>query len=440
VREQILEIDERALTVLRGCDGTRDLGGVVLAAHRAGAYRLGSEIEQLLVALHTRGLLAEGLALGPCRPSAHPERPLEPLPGFTLVCDGHGSCCATYGSIAFTAAEAERACRLVPDAMTGGRERMFLPLCGSVEAALTAVTLVDGRCPLLADDGRCRVELAAGHESKPLGCRRYPATFVDDGEAVRVSVGVDCPCVLASLGRLDGAPLCPAGVEREGQLEPGTPVARLPERIRLGPDAFATRGGLRAWSREVLDALAEGGRDPLASFWALADAVQHDGLDVVAARAALGQGEPPRAATLAIRLVALASRTRDRLESAAAWRSERDRTRRLARWLDQAAQGLLEPGRVEALLAAGPTEPEHERFYLRATVHGHHLVEEDQPLVGALRDRAVRLLFARAAGDEVRQGRAPAGSAADPAATCPLAAVETMMRAQGLRGYAAGLG
>jgi lysine-N-methylase len=69
-----------------------------------------------------------------------------------------------------------------------------------------------------------------------------------------------------------------------------------------------------------------------------------------------------------------------------------------------------------------------ELFFLRVLLHGHQLAGE-LPLARALRDRAVRLILARALPDALPEG--------DPARAHPLALVEAMMRGHGLAVYAA---
>jgi lysine-N-methylase len=113
------------------------------------------------------------------------------------------------------------------------------------------------------------------------------------------------------------------------------------------------------------------------------------------------------------------------------------------RWIEASAAALLEPGACEeALFARSAGESAEsagesaEAFYLRAVIHGHHLVTGDAPLAGSLRDRAVRLLIARAMPSVLARAleRGEAG-AADPAARHPLALVEAMLRGHGLESY-----
>jgi len=438
-REEVLEIGQRELDVLRCCDGTRDLGGVLLAAYSAGAYGRSSQIEQLLASLQQRGLLADGIAPRKREAERHPDRPLEVLADFSLQCDGNGSCCTTFSSVAFTTEEAERACCLVPDALASDRpEHVFLPTTGSVAGKTCAVTLVDGGCPYLAEDGKCRVQQTGGAGAKPRGCDIFPATFVDDGVAVRVSVAVECRCVISSKGCQDGSPLVPEGASTEADLLPLCRIVRLPEQVALTVEQSAPRGALRAWSEALAGPLTQLS-DGVAACWALAESTTECGLDPEAAVAALEQPAAPTAPALGLRLLALAGTTRDKKESAAGWRSQRDRARRLSEWFDQVAQSLLEPAVVAELLEQGATDPAQESLYLSAIIHGHLLVDDKLNLVQALRDRATRLLLARALARSVRLGEVPESCEQDPSLSCPITAVEAMMRGQGLRSYAMGL-
>ena len=93
------------------------------------------------------------------------------------------------------------------------------------------MTLVDGACAYLASDGHCRLHAVAGAEAKPWPCRAYPATFVEDGETVRVSVSIECACILASIGGTEGEPLVPPSARTIADLAGVPRVARLPEPI-----------------------------------------------------------------------------------------------------------------------------------------------------------------------------------------------------------------
>jgi lysine-N-methylase len=242
---------------------------------------------------------------------------------------------------------------------------------------------------------------------------------------VRVSVAVECACVLASIGSGGGSPLLPAAARVRGDLDPAVHVAELPAQIAVRNGVTAPRADAVAWSRCVARAPAP--VDAPAAFWALADAVDAAGLDPGAARRALAPSHRLLTAE-ALRpwLTALAARTRRRAEEDARWRSERDLARVAVRWLADAAAALLASG---ALPAAGPDTARSEAFYLRATIHGHQLMAADEPLARALRDRAARLAVARA------MALGLAGGIGDRAGAHPLALVEALLRGHGLGAY-----
>src|SRR5262249_25392809 len=159
--------------------------------------------------------------------------------------------------------------------------------------------------------GKCRV-----HAVKPAACKTYPATFVDDGEVVRVSIAIECACALASAAREGGEPLVPGGARTRGDLPARLRVRVLPERIAITANAAATRAEIAAWPRAPFEA----GDDPAASLWSLAAAIEAGGLGASAtiARPAMGDVRPW--------LLALARRATIAAESAGEWRSARDRT------------------------------------------------------------------------------------------------------------------
>lgn len=425
LRAEVIELSSEQLVQLRVCDGTRDVGGILLAVAQRGAYRRSSEVVALLREVHRRGLLADGVATQVRHePGA---RPLEVLP-FTLRCDGHGRCCTTYGSVPFTRLEAQRALGAVPE--VGGDAddgRLFLPLVGAGDDRLAAVTMRDGACSFLGDDGLCRVHRRAGAMAKPRACRIYPSTFVDDGVAIRVSTGLECPCVFGSLEGEGGDGLVPVGATREDELERGTMVVRLGS-VLVAPHTRAEPAALRAWSTAVREPL-DGVEDGLAVAWSLARAVVHHGLDETAGRRAVAAPTRPSPEDVAPSLRALAVTLEDKVRAAAAWRGEADRVRRLARWLSEAVT-RLDPTTVAARLAEPGPWVAHERFYLRAQLFGYTVVDEDDSLTRSLTDRAVRMLVAREAGEGW-----PEELEGEPALACPLAAVEVMMRGQGLAAY-----
>jgi len=433
-----LALGPREWGLVAVADGTRDLEGIRLAGAREGAHARTAAIAEFFEALHAAGLLAEAASeASEDREDEGDEgaarRPVAELPDFSLHCDGSGSCCRLYASVLFGPVEAARARALLPLVQSGGErhDRAFLPERGSAPSAASAVTLVDGRCAYLGEGGRCGLHAVGGPEQKPLGCRLFPARFVDDGEEIRVSASVECACVEASVGRPGGASLCAPEWRARGDLPESVFVERLPPRMAVSKGAAASRGELVAWSRR-LSALTQPA-DVAAALWSLGEAVEARGLEG-AALAAFERPSPLEATALAPWLAALAGRAARRGREYASWRSERDLARRAVAWIE-AALGRLEgePGALAALSAApAQTSTRHavEAFYLRAVLHGHQLFGE-LPLSYALRDRALRIIVSRAL---------PAAVAAtgddDPAGKAPLSLVEAVLRGHGLDAYA----
>jgi len=307
-----------------------------------------------------------------------------------------------------------------------------MPERGASPGGALAVTLVENRCAYLADDGRCGIHIAGGAEAKPEGCRIYPVTFVDDGDTIRVSVGAECTCVLASAGKPGGAALVPAGARTAADLGRGARVVALPAEISIQPGALAPRAAFVAWSRFVEERLASAKVSPPALLWGLGRETLAHGLSEAGALQALGLGcgeaPPPLAAEIAPWIKALSERARGRVESAAAWRSERDRARFTSAWIAEAAASLEDPRALAAALAT-PVDPAGEAFALRALFHGHFLTGET-PLALRLCDHAVRLLVARALPPVLARAGAPARDLDH-----PLALVNAIMRGHGLRAY-----
>jgi lysine-N-methylase len=405
----LIRMERRIWEIVAAADGTRDMEAILLAASRRGALRRASEVREVMAQLHEAGLLADGIAYAPPAAEVPGERPLDVLPGFALTCDGRGGCCGTYGTVLFTPLEAARARALRPEVLGGGERqaRAFTPeRGGGDEEGALAVALVDGRCAYLAADGRCGLHVLGGAEAKPRGCRVYPATFVDDGEVVRVSVGVECACVLASVGREGGAPLVPEGARTRADLLPGTRVATLPESVAVTASTRVPRAAFVAWSRWFAERIDDA-VDPIGFTWSSAAAIEAHGL-------ALAEPIAEAAPDLAPMVPALLDRARARAVAADAWRAGADRSRQASHAILAAAQRIAQPAGLSAALHDGRSQKD-ERFYLRALVHGHALAGEI--LVDALRERALRMALARAMAGEHT-----------------LALVEAMMRGQGLGG------
>ena len=431
----LVQVGPREWELLAAADGTRDLEGIVLAAAREGAHARAPAVAAFLEQLHGAGMLDEGIEATPAPPGDEEPgaaaRPLEGLAGFTLSCDGSGSCCRLYASILFAPVEAARARALRPEVLGGGErhDRVFMPERGSGPTGGAVVALCDGRCAYLAGSGRCQLHEAGGAAAKPVGCTTYPATFTDDGEVVRVSVSVECACVLASVDREGGAPIMPPGALVRGDLDETLAVTSLPPLVQVSPAAMAPRADLRSWSRRVAALLPA--PEVASALVSLGAAVAAGGLaaDVTPA---LSRPAPIEPASLLPWIAALHGRARRREREDSAWRSERDLALRATRWIAAAAATLLEPGALAALLAAPVVAPRAEAFYLRALIHGHHLAGA-LPLSLALHDRAVRIVVARAL--PLVFAGVPEG-ALDPACAHPLALLEALLRGHGLDAYA----
>ena len=423
--------------LLAQADGSRDLEGIVAAASRASTFAKVETLRAFLGALHEAGLLAEGVAPLPEPKLRGVSRPLDPLPAFSLACDGRGSCCRLYASVIFRPVEEAYARALLPRVLDAGDhpERAFTPLEGSSPCGATSVPIVDGRCAYLDASGLCRLHAAGGAHVKPLGCQTFPALFVDDGEAVRVAPAVECACVLASAldPQPEGAPLVPAGAQRSEDLDEGILIVELPETLLLTADKHGTRADLVRFMRAVAEAPPPD--DTASALVALADVVEASGLDPALATRALAAPVSPDAARFRPFFAALAARASRRARIDATFRAEQDLARRAVRWIEAASRALADDETLAARLLARPApavRARAEAFYLRAGAHAYQLVSSDLPLAHALRDRAARVLLARAlplviSEDEARD---------DPALGHPLALVEATLRGHGLDAYA----
>ena len=439
----LIQLGPREWGLLAAADGTRDLEGVILAARREGAHARVPALRAFLEQLHGADLLADGAPddtaaeartdapanHAPAEPESPPaDRPLDILPNFSLHCDGSGSCCRIYASVIFGPVEAARARALFPEIQGGGdrHEKVFLPDHGSAPTGGSAVTLVDGRCAYLGEPGHCAIHARAGGPAKPIGCNLFPASFLDDGERIAVSASVECACILASVGRPDGAPLIAPEARFRGDLDPSVFVASLPQSLAVTRTISADRAEIRGWSRRI--ATLSPPPDVAQTLWSLAAAIDEHGLS---AAPTLAFEAPPAIAPAEILpwIEALARRAARRVREDAVWRSPHDLARLASSWIAEAAEELLSS---KALSLPSPAEgvAASEAFYLRAALHGYKLFG-DLPLTVTLRDRAVRLLIARTLPTIfARTG------ATDPACAHPLALVEAMLRGHGLDGYA----
>ncbi|MBI4951053.1 MAG: YkgJ family cysteine cluster protein [Myxococcales bacterium] len=441
--EGIVELDARGWALVAAADGTRDVAGLVRAAEHAGQRVPAAEAGRFVAALTAAGLLvaasepARAAAVAPAVSGAAADRPVEALPDFRLVCDGQGSCCRSYPTTLFSPVEAARARALAPEVLDGGADAaaVFTPERGARVLAGHgyAVAMVDGACAYLAPDRRCGLEVAGGPAGKPLGCRLFPASFVDDGVRVRVSVAPECACVLASARRgpaADGMGLVPAGARLRRDLEAAVAVTELPATVVLGAGTHAARDDFRAWC-DALPWAGPGWRavdvDVPAALWVLARQVETHGLGPPGALPGGGAALPDDASFAQLR-AALADAVGRRQARDARMRAAHDLVRLGLGWLLRAL------GRLGRGLEPAPRDAVGEAFYVRALGFGLALTDEHVPLALALRDRALRLWLARALAAEL------AGSGValpDPAFAEPIALVEALLRGHGLDAYRA---
>jgi len=437
------QVAERTWTVLSGMDGTRDVEGLAAFASREGARASVDEIRELVAQLAQQGMVSEGVpretdAAGPARapaassgrvaPADEAPRPLLHLPGFMLDCDGSGTCCRFYPSIAFSPLDAAAARSRLPQVADGGMhpERVFLPLLGNA-AGMFAVALVDGRCSYLQEDLACGIHRAGCAGDKPLGCRTYPARFVDDGAQVRVAPWLECSCVFRSGVRKEprGEPLIATRLRSAADLDRALHLERLPEEIVIADGRRCTRAELVAWS----DALARVPvRDGVASLLSLSLALRDHGVDIEASRAALTCPAPPELVCFDAALQAVGARLQ-KLTSEH-WRADRDMARITAVALYDASLLARELG--DELLASPGRFAEVEQFYVHTLLFGHQLVHMRglRSMSMLALDRAVRALLGRALAVV-----ANLAGLEDPAFQWPLALVEATMRGYGVGAY-----
>jgi lysine-N-methylase len=451
--EALLVVGDREWVVLGCADGTRDLDGIVAAVAARGRAVRRDHLAAFLAQLEARGLLAAGVAPDEATAgldggaavapdqleealASRRERPLDPLAGHALVCIRCGSCCAAFNTVLFSPLEALRARALCPEILDAGdtEEPLFAPergaaLVGPASArGVRVVTAVDGRCALLDAGGLCAVHDRGGAAAKPLGCRLFPRTFVDDGVMIRVSIAPECPGLFAlrptRRGEPDAEPLLRPGATAGADLGPGVHVRTLPERVAVATGAEAPRDAVVAWSRRLVASLAAGraAPDAAAVFWALASALQASGPDPDAAEAAMERPDPLPEAGAARWVDAFGERVRRHGERLVRWRAPGDPTLLIVARVEQACARLRERPwpPFDELDEKGARDG---AIYAAAVLHGH-LAVDGRPLADSLRDRATRLLVARAL-----PGPAPGPTAA---VEHPLARVEALVRGQGL--------
>ncbi len=417
------QIGMREWVLLQMADGTRDHDGVLLAAAREGAVASPEALREFLEKLTQQGMLLDGPAAAEPEngaPKSPPERPVDHLAGYRFECDGRGVCCHQYSTIVFSPLEAARARVLLPQIERGGdrHEWVFTPRHGSVATPGCAVKHVDGACAYLREDGLCHVHAAGGGDAKPFGCNLFPARFIDDGEAVRLTALVECSCVIRSAMGAAGAPLVDPSVRTRGELPSEVFVEVLPPELALTDTARCPRAALVAWSREVLSTPVS---DVAAWLWAVADALDRDGALPSPALAAPGISPDAMAPWLDAWRAVIEGIVSENV----AWRSGRDLALHALDVMRETLAVIAEQGLLGALLEAGATQPEAEGFYLRATAHGHQWIAE-RPLAAQLRNLAMRVTLARAL-HRFRGAGVLTGAAFEE----PVALVEAMCRGYG---------
>lgn len=433
-REAVAQLGLREWVLLCQADGTRDVEGLRLAALREGVRVSRADLEAFVGALASAGLVEEGApralevarAAAPAPPAATADssassapspRPVRALPGFRLACDGRGTCCRFYGTVLFSPLEVARARALLPLVDDAGDrpERAFLPERGGAPTGGRAVSLVNGRCSYLEPEGACALHAAGGPLAKPLGCRTFPASLVDVGHELRVSVAFECACVEASAGGDHGEPLVPSSVVSERDLDAALRVAEVPLELELGGGRRACRELAGAW----LDALGERAPcDLVALLWGAADALERGGLERVP------EPRAPEPRELSPWLEALARRADERARGERRYRSSEDLVPLVLAWVAAGARAL-----VGAPLGGAGDAEAAERLYLEAMVFGRAPLQEPVPLDVALRARAARVALSRAL-------RAAPKPSHDRAFTAPLALVEAACRGHALASFA----
>lgn len=450
-----VKIGEREWALVACMDGTRDVEGLVTAAARRGARMTLETAGAFVAELTAAGLLEMPLAAtvppadeegdvgaGPdldavplgAAVATPADRPLEPLADYLLACDGAGTCCRLYPTIAFLPLDVARARAALPLVLDGGddADAVFTPARGTIDPIRT-VASVEGRCAYLQPGGRCGIHAAAGSANKPFGCRTYPTTFVDDGVSVRVTPRPECLCVPRSAVAASGAegptepagePLLAPGVLTRGDLPTGIFVHRLPITIRLGGGLDAPREALSAWSRAVAGASTP---DAAAAFAALARAVAERGLDAESQRA-LAVAPPPLDADVVLpRLERL--RTAVARRASETWRSPDDLAHRGFLSLEAACDLALAAPETFTRGPRSERERGVEAFHFRATLFGHLGLATDTPpsLAEALEARATLVIAARALAVV-----AELTDLEDPAFAWPLSLTEALARGFGL--------
>jgi len=428
--DRVATIGEREWTLLAMADGTRDVEGILAAARRAGRHARREHLAAFLDQLDAAGMLAEGPSLPPGREEAPsdeaatsdgasgPEGRLgvRAMPGFSLRCDGAGTCCRLYPTTVFTPREARAALHFDPEGPD--ETERFTPEQGSERLPWRgrAVAMVDGRCSFLASDGRCGLHAAGGASAKPLGCRRYPVRLVRDHRELRVAVAPECACVFQSVlaPAQPPEPLVDPWPRHGHDLNDVDFVEEVPTEVTIRPGERLACASFVSWCDDATRRFADAPDATDAARWLWAEAAS---LEAMSGE----ETSEPNRDQVAIRLATLVEQLARR-RPLATWRSPDD----LARVLPESLQAALDVP-VATLIAPRPGTP-HERFFVRALLFGHDPALSAPTVSEALRRRAMQLWAARqlfeALPERVRQH--------DPAARHPLALVAAYARAFGL--------
>ncbi len=477
-RDEVLQIGPREWGVLEAADGTRDVEGIVVAARRSGAYARVAAVRRLLERLAERGMLDAGEAAEPPsgdvkdvdesgdervdvesperatdsksagvveassdsdvesraeptqpvqapEPSSGGAKPLIPVPGGDLRCNGAGTCCRLYGTVMLSPVELRRVQTVLPDWRVGPvpPERWGMPVRGSEPGPILASVARDGACGFLQDDGLCAVHRAGGAEAKPFGCRAFPRIYVDDGVAVHVSVKPECPCVLEPKEG-DAEPVIDPAYTDAESLPSLVVVDVLPDSLELHRGRWIDRASVRRWFSQIAQRPAP--RDPAATAWALADRIGAEGLPEPDDEA--WSAGPPPVDVVRPWISALHRRALARAREHAAWRSSSDLVRRMSTSLALLTRLLQDPDVLAEALAEPPEHPEHEARFWQTGVHAYRW-PRNGAIDLALRDDAVRVWVARSLPLTLED------DGGDPDLRAPLALVEAMLRAHGVAAY-----
>jgi lysine-N-methylase len=422
-------VSRRAWSCISAMDGTRDVEGLTAFLKARGTEASAEEIAGFIAELESQCLVEEGV--GALRASVTEEsssdleRRLEPLPRYALECDGAGSCCRFYPSIAFSPHDVAKARAHCPDVEDSGQDerRVFVPLIG-VESPMRAVALRDGRCTYLEADGACLIHKQAGAAAKPIGCNLYPSRFVDAGQSVRVLPHLECACVFRSAA-------APAATDPIPQTVRDLPLGAAVERLESPVILTATLGASLAEVQVVFDALSElSCADCVGAFLQIARQLNAS-LSAEAMAATVQNAEGAKAFELQLFEAALDSLERRVLPlTREEWRSPKDLVLVTANALLMAID-VLKQGLAELLEGPGVFAAD-EAFYFRVQMFGLGLCARSGTRSSRVLafDRAFRLLLGRALGVV-----AVLAELGDPAFKCPLSLVEAAMRGYGLGVY-----